>query len=403
MRVTIVAEFLGNIEEPTTFNSRFLTIADKLQSDGIEVDILTSDFIHNLKRHATTVSDDKGCRLHLIHEPGYTKNVSVRRFVSHHILARNLRFFFKKYPTPDLIYCAVPSLDFAYEAGRYSKKYGIPFIIDIQDLWPEAFEMFSFCHRIFTPLQLQADYIYSVADQVVGVSDTYCQRAVRARKKCDKTHTIYLGNSLSDFDHNVLRGHEPYKTDSAKTYIGYCGSLERSYDIQTVIDAVSELFHRGHTDIVLRVMGGGSRLDQLKAYSVAQKCPVEFLGYVPYPKMCSLLAECDIAVNPIVKGAAQSIINKHGDYACAGIPVVNSQECEEYRTLVDTYKMGLNCNCGDYKDMADKLERLIIDKPLRTEMGYAARRCAEECFDRDHTYEEIVKIIRQYDKGVCNS
>lgn len=53
-----------------------------------------------------------------------------------------------------------------------------------------------------------------------------------------------------------------------------------------------------------------------------------------YPEMCGRLVACYIAVNPITHGAAQSIINKHGDYAASGLPVVNTQECEEYRNLV---------------------------------------------------------------------
>lgn len=399
MRVAIVAEFLGNIEEPSAFNSRFLTIADKLREEKIEVDILTSDYIHGLKRHATGTIEYKDCGFYALHEPGYAKNISIRRFYSHHILARNLKSFFKSYSAPDLLYCAVPSLDFAYVAGCYAKEHGIPFVVDIQDLWPEAFSLFSSCDFFFAPLQRQADFIYATADQVIGVSDTYCQRAMRVNKKCDKAHTVYLGNSLLDFDQNVIHGHERCNRDSTKIYIGYCGSIERSYDIRTAIDAVSDICRRGYTNVVLRIMGSGSLLESLKEYAEEISCPVEFWGHVPYPEMCAMLSECDIAVNPIVKGAAQSIINKHGDYACAGIPVVNSQECEEYRQLIDTYEMGLNCICEDYRDMADKLERLIVDKKLREEMGHCARRCAEERFDRNQTYCEIIATIKEFDKG----
>ena len=38
-----------------------------------------------------------------------------------------------------------------------------------------------------------------------------------------------------------------------------------------------------------------------------------------YEDMVQTLVQCDIAVNPIIKGAAQSIINKVGDYAAAGL------------------------------------------------------------------------------------
>lgn len=63
--------------------------------------------------------------------------------------------------------------------------------------------------------------------------------------------------------------------------------------------------------------------------------------------MCALIDSCDIVVNPITGGAAASIINKHADYAACGHPVVNSQEANEYRKLVEEYDMGLNCENGE--------------------------------------------------------
>ena len=38
----------------------------------------------------------------------------------------------------DLIYCEVPPNDVALAAAKYAKKKGIPFVSDINDLWPEA-------------------------------------------------------------------------------------------------------------------------------------------------------------------------------------------------------------------------------------------------------------------------
>jgi glycosyltransferase involved in cell wall biosynthesis len=109
--------------------------------------------------------------------------------------------------------------------------------------------------------------------------------------------------------------------------------------------------------------------------------------------MVERLTSCDIAVNPIRKGSAASIINKVGDYAMAGLPVVNSQESLEYRNLIDEYHMGLNCNNEDSVDMKEKLERLVLDEQLRFEMGRNARKCAEEKFDRKISYKKIIELI----------
>ena len=41
----------------------------------------------------------------------------------------------------DLVYAATPSLDAARAAATYCKKNNVPFVVDIQDLWPEAFKL----------------------------------------------------------------------------------------------------------------------------------------------------------------------------------------------------------------------------------------------------------------------
>ncbi len=114
--------------------------------------------------------------------------------------------------------------------------------------------------------------------------------------------------------------------------------------------------------------------------------------------MVWLMSRCDIAVCPIVKGAAQSIINKHMDYAMAGLPVVNTQECAEYRTLLDSYRCGINCNCGDPDDVCRAIKRLITDVDLRKKMGANSRRMGEELFDRQNAYGKISDIVLSGDR-----
>lgn len=109
--------------------------------------------------------------------------------------------------------------------------------------------------------------------------------------------------------------------------------------------------------------------------------------------MCGWVSKCDMVVNPIRKSSAASIINKHGDYAASGLPVLNTQDSAEYRQLVDSYQMGFNCINGNSKDLAEKMAILVEDKNLRLKMGQNARKCAEERFDRRRNYDAIVSAI----------
>ncbi len=89
----------------------------------------------------------------------------------------------------------------------------------------------------------------------------------------------------------------------------------------------------------------------------------------------------------------------HGDYASGGLPVVSTQENEEYRALVEAYNMGCNCKNNDAVDLANKNERLITDKKLREQMGTNAWRCVGEKFDRKNSY---IALISEILGGICH-
>ena len=77
-------------------------------------------------------------------------------------------------------------------------------------------------------------------------------------------------------------------------------------------------------------MGDGPLKSKFELYAKSSGINVDFKGKLEYSQMAKYLNKSDICVNPIVKGSAGSIINKVGDYAAAGIPVVNTQDSLEY-------------------------------------------------------------------------
>ena len=180
------------------------------------------------------------------------------------------------------------------------------------------------------------------------------------------------------------------KKKNNEIWLAYCGTIGRSYDLSVVIDALKILKNE---KIRFIVMGDGPQIDEYKAYANEKRINATFVGRLPYNQMCSLLTACDITINPIMHKAAQSIINKHADYSASGLPVVSTQENDEYRCLVDEYKMGFNCKNGDVEDLAAKINLLVEDKELRSRMGKNSRRCAEEQFDRNNSYKLVEEKI----------
>ena len=390
MDILILADFLGPLDG--TFNSRFLYLGDMLAKEH-EVEIVTSDFDHGAKAYFDYEIEKHDFKITMLHEGAYPTNVCLQRFYGHYVWGRNVRKYLAGRKKPDVIFCAIPTLKASYEAAKYCEKNGVRFVIDIQDLWPEAFQMVFnvpvLSQIIFAPFNFLANGIYKRADGICGVSDTYCERALKVNKKCKKGTTVFLGTELDTFD-QYAAGTPIIPDKEGEVRLAYCGTLGASYDLTCVIDAIEKL---NDPSLHFVVMGDGPKKEEFENRAKEKKINATFTGRLQYEAMCCLLSHCDITINPIMHLAAQSIINKHADYAASGLPVISTQESEEYRKLVEDYDMGFNCENGNIAELADKLGALIKDPQLRKRMGRNARKCASEKFDRKRTYKHLIKEI----------
>lgn len=397
--IVIIANFVSGLQG--TDNDRIPYLANMLSMEN-SVELVASTFCHEDKVRRTSVFKYP-FKITLLDEPGYKKNVCLKRFLSHYIWGRNVLNYIKKRKKPDVIYCTVPSLTAPAKISEYCKQNGIRFIIDVQDLWPEAFQMVFnvpvLSKLIFFPFFCLANKIYCNADEIVAVSQTYVDRALSVNKRGAKGYSVFLGTNLEKFDDNVKRNNVP-KLDDSEIKLAYCGTLGSSYDLTSVFDALYIIKKNCRVNIKFIVMGDGPRRKEFEDYALHLMLNVEFLGKISYERMCGMLKSCDIAINPITHGAAQSIINKHADYAAAGIPVISTQESLEYRNLVVSYRMGINCQNANIQEIAQAIEHLAVLEDLRIEFGKNARQCAEEKFDRKNTYPKIVSVIGDRDEEI---
>ncbi|TYS59864.1 glycosyltransferase family 4 protein [Sutcliffiella horikoshii] len=380
-------------------NGRFHYIAEKIDKKYSTVEVVTTTFSHRTKKQrylSKEQYESLSYKLTMLEEPGYKKNVSLKRFYSHFIMGKSLKRYLKYRNKPDIIYCSVPSLDVAKVAATFAKENDIKFILDIQDLWPEAFKMvFNIPYisdKLFYPMEKKANHIYKAADEIIAVSQTYVDRALEVNSKCRNAYSVFLGTELTNFDILAMKNKNIEKPKN-EIWLAYAGTLGHSYDLTSAIDALCILQKKGINNIKFVIMGDGPLKSSFEKYAAEKQINVLFTGRLDYGKMVGILVNCDIAINPISKGAAQSIINKHGDYAAAGLPVINTQESLEYRDLVNEYQMGINCKNNDAENLALNLQRLYVDIDQRRTMGINSRRLAEEKFNRSITYKKIIDLI----------
>ena len=392
MDIVIVSEFCEDFS--LTDNDRFLYLAKMLanNSNVNNVEIITSSFRHTTKKHRRKPGVEWPFKITFLEEPGYPKNVCLRRFRSHYIWGKNVIEYIKKRSRkPDVVYCAIPSLTGPNLVAKYCEKEHIRFVIDVQDLWPEAFQMVVNIPIIssiaFAPFKILADGVYKRADAICAVSDTYCQRALKVNRKVKSGTTVFLGTELATFDRYAMENPILVKKND-EIWLGYAGTLGTSYNLPLVFDALRKT---KISNLRFVIMGNGPLEEEYRKY--AEGLNVTFTGRIPYEQMCSMLSVCDMVINPIIGLSVASIINKHADYAASGKPVINTQNSIEYQRLVDEAEMGINCSCNDADELIKAIEKLYEDKDLRERMGDNSRRCAQTRFDRAHTYKALCDVI----------
>lgn len=397
MKIIIVANFPGVMDG--SYTDRFCYLAKLLHDKGHEVELVGSDFCHDNKLvRDSKVGELYPYRVTLLHEEPYMRNVSLQRLKSHFCWGKEVGKYLHTKEKPDVIFCAIPSLTVAREVAKFCKKNKVKFVVDLQDLWPEAFAMAmpsKLLQYAFLPMKWYVDVSYKAADLAVAVSDTYVNRILTVNKKISAGLSVYLGNDGEAFD----KGRKKYQLErnEDEIVVGYIGNMSTSYDMPCVMDALAIVKERGYVKQSIRfvLVGGGVDEDKFKEYAKNVYPNTTFLGRKSYQEMAGLLCGYDIVVNPIVKGSVASIINKVGDYALSGKPVVNTQESIEYRKLVDLYECGINCECGNAEQVADAIEKLALDSELRSKMGKGAARLGRERFDRRYTYPKIVDALEQ--------
>jgi len=397
---------------------RTAMLANKLVERGDTVRWWASAFEHQRKvmiakkdrnfniSERYTVRVLRGCR--------YRKNVSLARYIDHQIVAFKFRMQSKKYPKPDIIVASMPDHLLAYEAACYAQKNGVPFIVDIRDIWPDIF-----LNRIknlglyrLGKLILARDFklltaLLSRADALAAVSRGYLQWGL------DKA-----GRLQGPFDRVFYHGYNSYATkaknlnqkldisdwlkgkEDQKAFI-FIGTFGISYELELVLDAARRFQESGRTDICFVVAGTGEQFKMISKKASGLE-NVILPGWIGEKEINALLNRGYAGLLSYVESAPQGLPNKPFEYLSTGLPLVNSLK-GEMAELVDRYQFGLNYSPGDLGRLCACIERIADDSSMHYEMSRNALDFFKKYGDADKIYEEyatyIEKIVENHKKG----
>ena len=273
----------------------------------------------------------------------------------------------------DAIHACNPP-DNIFLIGAFFKLFGKKFLFDHHDINPELYEAKFGKRGLFYRLMLLWERLtFRFADVSIATNESYKRIAIeRGNMAPDRVFVVRSGPKLDRLE--IIPPVEALKK-GRKFLVGYVGVMGEQEGIDLLLRSVRHIVHDlGRTDIQFGLVGGGTSLEDMKAYAVELGVAdyVTFTGRVPDRELLEMLNTADVCVNPDLANEMndKSTMNKIMEYMALGKPIVQFDLTEGRFSAQDA---SLYARKNDYIDFADKILQLIDDEELRTAMGRLGR------------------------------
>lgn len=295
----------------------------------------------------------------------------------------------------DAIHACNPP-DNIFIVGGFFKLLGKRFLFDHHDINPELYEAKFGRRDFFYRVMLAWErWTFRTADVSIATNESYRKIAIeRGGMDPDKVFVVRSGPKLDRL--KIIPPVDSLK--NGRSYlVGYVGVMGRQEGIDYLLRAASYIVHElGRTDVQFGLVGGGTSLDEMKAYAdeLGLKDYVTFTGRVPDQEMLEMLNTADVCVNPDVANEMndKSTMNKIMEYMALGKPIVQFDLTEGRFSAEDA---SFYADRNNERDMAEKIIELLDNPVLRKKMGESGRARVVNILSWEH---EVPKLLAAYEK-----
>ena len=190
-----------------------------------------------------------------------------------------------------------------------------------------------------------------------------------------------LDSKICVHQHGLDFSKLPYGTAGRRTGVVVgVGSFERAKGFDDLIRACHELRRRG-ADVRLDLVGDGperSALERLAA-TLSFTDHVRFRGFLPFEQAREAIQTAEVLAHPSI-GLGDGAPNVIKEAMALGTPVVASA-IAGIPALLEQGRSGVLVPPRDSMALADALQSLLEQEPLRRSLSLRARQSAEERFD----------------------
>lgn len=377
--------------------TRHYEVGRELARRGWRVHIAASDF--HLHRRAYTRRDGEadrdpvtesrdGVHLHWLWAAAYRSN-NWRRAWNWLSFSRSLLRWGRGATVPDVVIGSSPHLFAALAARRLAKRWGVPFVLEVRDLWPENLAAmgrrkgpaYHLLDRIAWSLYRRSERIVVLAR---GSGRYLAERGVEPSK------IVYVPNGV---DAAAFAAVERPERNGERFTAVYAGAHGPANGLDLVLDAATRL--RDDPRIRFLLVGDGPSKPELVADARRRRLTnVEFRDPVAKDSIPRLLAGADAGLmvlkdTPLFRFGVSP--NKLFDYLAAELPVVCNVP-GEVAEMLERAGAGEQAEAGSAPSLAAAVRRMA-DRPRaeRRALGRAGR----EWVAREHGRPVLARRLDQ--------
>lgn len=387
-------------------------LAKELLNRGHEVTVLTGIPRYNVDKSLYNVymrklKNDKyiseiveGIKVIRVKLPFVERNQLLRRGVEHFEIALKLFKYSKSLlKNIDISLVYSPPLTLYWTAKKIRKLSGAPYILNVQDLFPQyAIDLGvlknKFLISFFKNLEKKA---YSSADLITVHSENNKKYVDDITEQQEKTIVIenWIDNNLITPGSKTNEfSMENQLTD--KFVVSFAGTLGFAQDIEIIIKTANEL--KDYNEIVFVIVGDGVKKSESQAliekYNLKNIVMLPTVSKEKYPLV---LHSSDISLATLHKNVkTPTIPSKILSIMSAGIPIIASMNLNgDAPKLIEKANAGYAVPAGDYKSMAEKILLLFKSKELKEELGKNGRRYIEEYLSVRTAADKYEKLFQE--------
>lgn len=309
----------------------------------------------------------------------------------------------ERWPSADVILVYSPPLPLASAGARYARRFRVPFVLNVQDLYPQtAIDLKLLRNRLAIQLAERMEGLaYRRAARIVVHSPG--NRAFLIERKgipADRVRVIF-----NWVDTEAIRPgprENSFRVQyglTRKFVVSYAGVMGYAQDLGDVIECAE--ITRADEEIVYLLVGEGILETQWKEMVAARGLHnVRFLPMQPKERYAELLAASDVCLvpldaqlrTPVVPGKLQSIM-------ASGRPAITIVDPSgDVPVLLKESGGGVNVPSGQPQALCEELLRLKARPEVAREIGERGRRFAEDHFAvagcasaYEELFEELLK------------